>query len=115
MDQRLQQRGQRYGWDRAASFYEQSWSRQLQPAQELLVKLAALQPGERVLDIACGTGLVTFRAAEQIGASGEIIGTDISDAMTEACRAAAHARGLGHVRFERMEAEKLSLPDESFD
>ncbi len=115
MDARLQQRVQRYGWDRAASYYEQSWSRQLAPAQELLLQMAALQPGERVLDIACGTGLVTFRAAEQIGPTGEVTGTDISDAMTDVCRAAARERGLGHVRFERMEAEKLELPDESFD
>ncbi len=115
MDQRLQQRVQRYGWDRAASFYEQSWSRQLAPAQDLLLAMAALQPGERVLDIACGTGLVTFRAAEQIGDSGAVVGTDISDAMTEACRAAALERGLGQARFERMEAEHLALPDASFD
>ena len=115
MDQRLQQRVQRYGWDRAASYYEQSWSRQLKPAQELLLAMAALQPGERVLDIACGTGLVTFRAAAQVGASGEVVGTDISDAMTEVCRAAARDRGLGQTRFERMAAEHLAFPDASFD
>ncbi|HEU4928946.1 MAG TPA: methyltransferase domain-containing protein, partial [Candidatus Krumholzibacteria bacterium] len=115
MDARLQQRVQRYGWDRAASYYEQSWSRQLAPAQELLLKMAALKPGERVLDIACGTGLVTFRAAAEVGPSGEVVGTDISDAMTEACRASAAERGVTQARFERMEAEKLALPDASFD
>ena len=115
MDPRLQQRVQRYGWDRAASYYEQSWSRQLAPAQELLLEMAALQPGERVLDIACGTGLITFRAAEKVGTAGDVLGTDISDAMTEVCRAAAAERGLAHARFERMEAEKLALPDQSFD
>jgi ubiquinone/menaquinone biosynthesis C-methylase UbiE len=115
MDARLQQRVQRYGWDRAASYYEQSWSRQLAPAQDLLMKMAALEPGERVLDIACGTGLVTFRAAEAVGAGGDVVGTDISEAMVEACRATATARGVANARFERMEAEKLSLPDASFD
>lgn len=115
MDPRLQQRVQRYGWDRAASYYEQSWARQLAPAQDLLMKLAALQPGERVLDIACGTGLVTFRAAEAIGTTGQVIGTDISEAMVEACRATAIARTIANARFERMEAEKLSFADHSFD
>jgi ubiquinone/menaquinone biosynthesis C-methylase UbiE len=115
MDPRLQQRVQRYGWDRAASHYEQSWSRQLAPAQDLLMKMAALKPGERVLDIACGTGLVTFQAASAVGASGEVIGTDISEAMVESCRAAAAARNIENARFERMEAEKLSFPDASFD
>ena len=115
MDARLQQRVQRYGWDRAASSYEQSWSRQLAPAQDLLMKMAALQPGERVLDIACGTGLVTFRAVEALGPKGEVLGSDISDAMVEACRATATSRGVTNARFERMEAEKMSLPDASFD
>ena len=115
MDARLQQRVQRYGWDRAASYYEQSWSRQLAPAQDLLMKLAALQPGKRVLDIACGTGLVTFRAADAIGPNGEVIGTDISEAMVDACRAAAAERGIANATFERMEAEQMSLPDASFD
>ena len=115
MDARLQQRVQRYGWDRAASYYEQSWSRQLAPAQDLLMKMAALRPGERVLDIACGTGLVTFRAASAVGSTGEVVGTDISEAMVDAGRAAASARGVTNARFERMEAEQLSLPDATFD
>jgi ubiquinone/menaquinone biosynthesis C-methylase UbiE len=115
MDARLQQRVQRYGWDRAASYYEQSWSRQLAPAQDLLMKMAALKPGERVLDIACGTGLVTFRAASAVGPTGEVVGTDISEAMVDAGRAAASARGVTNARFERMEAEELSLPDAFFD
>jgi ubiquinone/menaquinone biosynthesis C-methylase UbiE len=50
-----------------------------------------------------------------VGAKGEVVGTDISEAMVESCRAAATARGVANVRFERMEAEKLSLPDASFD
>lgn len=78
------------------------------------MKMAALKPGEHVLDIACGTGLVTFRAASAVGAKGEVIGTDISETMVESCRAVATARGVANVRFERMEAEKLSLPDASF-
>jgi ubiquinone/menaquinone biosynthesis C-methylase UbiE len=115
MDARLQQRVQRYGWDRAASYYEQSWQRQLAPAQDLLMTMAALRPGERVLDIACGTGLVTFRAATTVGASGEVVGSDISEAMIDVCRSAATTRGVTNARFERMEAEKLALPDASFD
>jgi ubiquinone/menaquinone biosynthesis C-methylase UbiE len=63
MDANLQRRVQRYGWDKAAPYYERSWHAQLEPAQDSLLELAGLKAGDRVLDAACGTGLVTFRAA----------------------------------------------------
>jgi ubiquinone/menaquinone biosynthesis C-methylase UbiE len=115
MDARLQQRVQRYGWDRAASTYEKSWQKQLEPAQTRLLELAALAPGERVLDLACGTGLVTFRAADAVGSTGSVIGTDISEGMIEQCRISARERGMTHVSFRRMGAEQLDLPETSFD
>lgn len=115
MDTRLQHRVQRYGWDRAASYYEKSWQRQLAPSQNLLMRMAALAPGERVLDIACGTGLVTFRAAEAVGPTGEVIGVDISDAMVQECSQKAAELRVNNARFRRMEAEKLDFEDGSFD
>jgi ubiquinone/menaquinone biosynthesis C-methylase UbiE len=116
MDAKLQRRVQRYGWDKAAEYYEGFWSRQLAPAQSRLLELAALQPGERVLDIACGTGLVTFPAAAAAGANGEIVGTDISEAMIDLVRQLAAQRGVTNVSFDRMDAEDLgALPDVSFD
>jgi len=115
MDARLQKRVQRYGWDRSAEHYERSWREQLEPAQRLLMEMAALRPGERVLDVACGTGLVTFRAADAVGKEGEVVGTDISDAMVETCQRLAAERGAAHASFARMEAEALDLPDGGFD
>jgi len=115
MDARLQQRVQRYGWDRAASTYEKSWQKQLEPAQTRLMELSALAHGERVLDVACGTGLVTFRAAEAVGSTGSVTGTDISEGMIEQCTALARERGVAHAVFQRMAAEQLDFPDGSFD
>lgn len=115
MDPRLQNRIQRYGWDRAAPDYERSWQKQLAPAHQLLFRQAALRVGESVLDIACGTGLVSFPAAEVVTSTGSVTGTDISDAMVEVCREVARARDLPHATFERMEAEKLEFEDERFD
>jgi ubiquinone/menaquinone biosynthesis C-methylase UbiE len=115
MEERLQRRVQRYGWDRAAATYEQSWQHQLAPAQDLLMDMAALKPGERVLDIACGTGLVSCRAADAVGSGGEVVGTDISEEMIKKCIETAAQKGFSNATFRRMEAEKLDLDDASFD
>jgi len=115
MDSNLQRRVQRYGWDKAAPFYERSWLAQLEPAQSTLLDFAGLKPNDCVLDVACGTGLVTFRAAALVGGGGQVIGTDLSEQMVMEARAAAAARGITNIRFERMDAEELKFADGSFD
>jgi len=67
MDPRLQLRVQRYGWDRAAEVYDRAWSGPLEPAQSALLEMADLAPGEGVVEVACGSGLVTLRAADAVG------------------------------------------------
>jgi ubiquinone/menaquinone biosynthesis C-methylase UbiE len=116
MDANLQRRIQRYGWDRAVAIYEQSWAAQLRPAQQRLLEMAALQPGERVIDIACGTGLVTFPAADSVGSGGYVLATDISERMVERVAEDARRRGLTNVTTRRLGAEQLDeVPDQSFD
>src|SRR5918996_4546165 len=115
MDPRLQRRVQRYGWDRAVAAYEEGWRAQLEPAHFLMLDMAALQPGERVLDVACGTGLISFRAAEAVGEQGTVVGTDISGEMIETARRGAAERELANVTFERGDAEALPRADASFD
>lgn len=115
MDARLQLRVQRYGWDRAAVDYERGWAMQLKTAQDLLLEMAALEPGERVLDLAAGTGLVTFPAAEAVGATGSVVATDISEAMVTMLKGEAARRGLNHVTAERADAETYRFDDASFD
>jgi ubiquinone/menaquinone biosynthesis C-methylase UbiE len=115
MDPRLQRRVQRYGWDRAVVAYEAGWRDQLEPAHSLMLGMAALRPGERVLDVACGTGLVSFRAAATVGHQGAVIGTDISGEMVETARRGAAQRDLANARFERADAEALPMKVASFD
>jgi ubiquinone/menaquinone biosynthesis C-methylase UbiE len=114
MDARLQQRVQRYGWDKAASLYEGYWAAQLLPAQDLLMQRASLIRGENVLDVACGTGLVTSRAADAVGPEGSVTATDISEKMVTLLREKVEAQGLRNITALRAEAEHLQLPDEQF-
>jgi ubiquinone/menaquinone biosynthesis C-methylase UbiE len=115
VDGRLQRRVQRYGWDKAAAFYDQYWARQLEPAQSRMLVWADLQVGEHVLDVACGTGLVTFRAAESVGPQGYVFATDISEAMIERLNGTIARRGLTHAVGARRDAEDLELGEVSFD
>ena len=113
MDARLQRRVQRYGWDLAAADYQALWQRQLAPAQAALLDALALRAGEEVLDVACGTGLVSFAAADAVGPHGRVLGVDLSGHMVE--EAVRGSGGRHHVHFARMDAEALALPPTSFD
>lgn len=115
MEAKLQRRVQRYGWDKACEHYERYWTEQLRPAQERLLEMADLQTGERVLDIAAGTGLVSFPVAHRVGEQGRVVATDLSQAMVDALVREAERRGTRHMRAERMDAEQLGFDDGSFD
>ena len=115
MDARLQRRVQRYGWDKASGCYEEFWQEQLRPARERLMEMAALKAGETVLDIACGTGLVSFEAADIIGPAGSVLGTDISERMVENATAIAAENRISNAAFQWMDAEDLQVQSSSFD
>jgi ubiquinone/menaquinone biosynthesis C-methylase UbiE len=115
MDARLQRRIQRYGWDLAAVDYEPLWQAQLAEAQNALLALASPTVGEQVLDIACGTGLVSLAAAQAVGSTGQVLGIDLSERMVDAAGRRAREANVPNCRFARMDAEALDLPDASFD
>lgn len=79
------------------------------------VAAAALQPGETVLDIGCGGGIDTLLAARAVGATGQAIGLDITEAMLELAAASARANGLDNTRFVRGAMEDIPLPNASVD
>lgn len=111
----LQRRVQRYGWDKAAEFYEDSWKEQLKPAQDKLLEMAGLKPGESVLETACGTGLVTFRIAETVGSDGKVVATDLSQGMLDLAKKESEKRKAGNIVYQRMDAEALDFEEEQFD
>ena len=112
MEAALQRRVQRYGWDRAAADYDPSWQSQLAAAQSRVLECAAPASGERVLDVACGTGIVTRAAAAAVGPHGSVLGVDLSAGMVDAAR---RRTVDANVRFVRMDAEHLELPDAAYD
>ncbi len=113
MDGRLQLRVQRYGWDRAAPHYEQAWNQALAPATAAVLAAAALRPGEHVLDVACGSGVLTRAAWSSVASGGgKVVGTDLSQQML------AHAGEQSpRCRFVRADAQHLegAFADEDFD
>jgi ubiquinone/menaquinone biosynthesis C-methylase UbiE len=115
MEARLQRRVQRYGWDLAASGYDSLWSAQLAEARTALLTWASPAPGERVLDVACGTGLVSFEAARAVSVCGHVLGIDLSDRMVRDAERRAREKKLSNCSFSRMDGETLALPDASFD
>ena len=115
MDAKLQRRVQRYGWDLASVHYEALWRRQIVGAQVKLLQCALLSPGERVLDVACGTGIVAFAASRAVGPDGHVTGIDLSGQMVETARLRGDVRRVANASFARMDAERLELPAGSFD
>lgn len=84
------------------------------PWANILLEHAALQPGERVLDVACGTGIVARRAASRVGETGQVAGLDMSPAML-AVAAAQAAASRTPIRWHEGNATALPWPEGSFD
>jgi ubiquinone/menaquinone biosynthesis C-methylase UbiE len=84
------------------------------PWAEDLVALGAPQPGERVLDVACGTGVVTRLVVPHVGAKGKVVGLDLNAGRLAVAH--AHSSELG-VAIEWREGDVSALPfsDASFD
>jgi ubiquinone/menaquinone biosynthesis C-methylase UbiE len=98
---------QRQGWDRAVSHYQTYWQEQLRPAHERVLAAAELHPGQHVIDIACGTGLVTLPAAMAVGPDGHVLATDLSQEMLNDTVRRARLAGLANVEVLRCDAEQL--------
>ena len=83
------------------------------PLARELMETAELRPGERVLDVACGTGGVTRLAATRGGPGGSVAGLDVNPGMLAVARSVTPANA--QVQWHEASAEAMPLPDESFD
>jgi len=79
-----------------------------------VIQTANPQPGEHVLDVACGTGIVARSVAPYLGAKGRVVGLDLKPNMLAVARSAAEREGLA-IEWKEGRAEMLPFPDESFD
>jgi SAM-dependent methyltransferase len=99
----------------AAERYERYVARYvLGPWAPLLVDAARLQPGERALDVACGTGVVARAAAERVGPAGQVTGIDLNAGMIRVARSLPRPAGARIEWLERS-ALDLGLADASVD
>ncbi len=74
-----------------------------------------LRPGDRVLDLACGTGLNFPHLRQLVGESGQVIGVDLTPAMLDIARKMIESNGWENVEVREADAAKLPFPDASFD
>lgn len=80
-----------------------------------LAKVAEINKGNRVLDVACGRGASLFPAALAAGEQGEVIGIDLSDGMVKETAAVVQKRGIKNVQVMQMDAENLQFLENHFD
>src|SRR5690606_27779700 len=83
------------------------------PLAHDLLRLAALRPGERVLDVGCGTGVVTRLAARDVGAGGGAVGVDLEAAMLAVARSVTPP--TPGIEWRQADAQALPFDDECFD
>jgi ubiquinone/menaquinone biosynthesis C-methylase UbiE len=105
-------------WQMAGSGPE-AYERHLVPAifapwATVLLELARLRPGERVLDAACGTGVVARAAMTRVGAAAKVTGVDLNPGMLEMARAVSGEAGYS-IAWQEGNLEALPFADAAFD
>jgi SAM-dependent methyltransferase len=80
------------------------------PFGDAALKVAAVRPGERVIDIGCGCGDTSLALAASVGATGAVLGIDVSQPMLDVARTRAGALGYAHLAFSHADASEAELP-----
>ena len=97
----------------------QKWRRQSavmgNDMTQAIVEAAHVQPGMRLLDIACGTGEPAISLASLLDGEGEVVGVDISSAPLKIAEERAQQRGLSNAHFQQADAHHLPFAENSFD
>jgi ubiquinone/menaquinone biosynthesis C-methylase UbiE len=87
----------------------------LGPATELMLDMAGITSGKRVLDVAAGAGEQTIRIARRVGPTGYVLATDIAPNILAYAKKAAQQAGFSNVETGVMDGENLELQQDAFD
>jgi SAM-dependent methyltransferase len=105
-------------WDTAASGWNahtadiRAW---LHKPTDAMCRMAGVRAGARVLDVAAGSGDQTLFVAQEVGAQGHVLATDLSPAIVALARDNAIRAGFAHVETRVADGEDLGVPEASFD
>lgn len=102
-------------YDSYAEDYHDCVEKLCEPFVKQMVNIACLKPGQRVLDVGTGTGIVANYSAKLLKNTGLVIGIDLSEGMLKIAALTAKKSGIANVQFHHMDAENLGLHTESFD
>src|SRR2546427_3809211 len=110
--------GEPSGWQVAGTASEMH-ERYIIPAfittYQEIVALAALQGGERVLEVACGTGMVARLAAQVVGTAGHVVGADVNESMLSMARTVPQQHDGPPIEWRQSDAAALPFPEAAFD
>src|SRR5437588_246525 len=85
------------------------------PPGRMAMELLALRPGQRVVDLGCGTGRTTVELASRVSPGGEAVGVDIAPGMLDRGRERAKGLGLANVDFRQADVQVHDLGEGAFD
>lgn len=109
---------QRQNWDRVAPAWDK-WDKNLEQnltfVSDRLIGDARICPGQKVLDLGCGTGYPSILAAQAVGNRGAVVGLDLSENMLAVARRKAEEAGVKNISFHAKDVTSLPYEAASFD
>jgi SAM-dependent methyltransferase len=105
----------RASWGERTAQYAETTAGNTDRYAAVLLDLVRLRPGDRVLDVATGPGVVAVAAARAVGPAGRVVATDLAPEWGALVAGSAERAGAPNVTFRATSADALDLPDASFD
>jgi len=99
------------GWEK----WHDWQARVMQPITDWYLSAVRAANGQRILDVACGTGLPALALAERVGSGGSVTAVDVSPKMLGALQRKARAAGLSNIEAREADAAAIGGPDATFD